>query len=319
MNHELRISKACDLTIFKNQAGQVVIILLLVMVVSLAIGLSVVGRSMTEISTATNSENSSRAFSAAEAGIENILYDSSLPGFVNYAGNRSIDNTKLTNDSAAQINWDTKMPPTGTPNGVALEYPPFGKESFAQFWLANPCSNPPTCSNPPARFYTKTNFDLYFGDPTYQYTGNTDPNYPAVEVKVINSDNTSILKVFDASPVNTTRSGFSGCAGRDQTIKTNNSSTASSKFLCKVNVSGYSNSASSYPVMVRVRILFTSLPHPVALQPLSDNLPYQAKIFNSKGMSGNVQRNMKVFQEIFVMPHIFDYAIFSLGELNKSP
>lgn len=308
-----------------RQSGQVVIILLLVMVVSLAIGLSVVGRSLTEMSTSTNSENASRAFSAAESGIESILYDSSLPSFTQYSGTRSIDNTKLTNDSVAQINWDTKMPPTGTPNGVALEYPPFGKESFAQFWLADPCSNPPACSNPPSRSYTGTNFDIYFGDPNYKYSSNYDyaynvsasNNYPAIEVKVINSDNTSILKVFDASPVNTTRSGFPGCDGRDQTIKTNNSSTASSKFLCKINVSGYSNTASSYPVMVRVRMLFTNISHPVALQPTSGSLPYQAKIFNSKGMSGNVQRNMKVFQEEAVMPHIFDYAIFSLGELKK--
>lgn len=318
MNYELRI---------KNQGGQVVIILLLVMVVSLAIGLSVVGRSLTEISTSTNSENSSRAFSAAEAGIEKVLYEDSKNSLTGISGVYPTGTVKLTNNAQTEISWDINMPPTGTPRGIALEYPPFGKESFAQFWLADPCSNPrsnpPDCSNLPERFYTETNFDLYFGDPNYDYASNPD-NYPAVEVHVISlvSDAYVDKSYFSDSFCTSglcSRSQFPACTRNPDAIKTNNNSTASSKFLCKVNVSGYSNTASSYPVMVRVRMLFTDITHPVALQLTSGNLPYQAKIFNSKGMSGNVQRNMKVFQEDFVMPHIFDYAIFSLGALNKSP
>lgn len=287
-------------------SGQVIIILLLVMVVSLAIGLSVVGRSITEISTSTNSESSSRAFSAAEAGIEKLLYDSLQDNF-GATGNQAI--TTLTNQSEAQISWDADLPKANT----ALEYPPFGKESFAQFWLADPATL--------ASFYTANNFDLYFGDPSYPYADNPD-NYPAIEVHVISLSGgvyTSTAYYFD-SKTETTRSGFLGCIAPRGTkdnpllLKTNNNSTATSKFLCKVNVSYLGN----YPVMVRVRMLYTNSTHPVALQPATGgSFPPQARIFNSKGTSGNVQRNLQVFQEINFMPHILDYAIFSLGALEK--
>ena len=294
----------------KSQKGQVIIILLLVMVISLAIGLSVVGRSLTEIATSTNSENSARAFSAAESGIEKILYLNSLTPTPAPRGSLTIGTDKLTNNSQATVNWNNNLPL----NGTALEYPPFGKESFAQFWLADPKDTPPSL------FYNKPDFDIYFGDPDYNYTKDavSNENYPAIEVRVVNSDNTSILKVFDSSPSNDTRSRFPGCIERGTKdaplLLLTNSNTTNSQFLCRVTVTGYS----VYPVMARVRILFSNITHPVALRPTSSgSLPPQAKIFDSKGTSGNVQRNLQVFQETYFMPQIFDYAVFSLSELRK--
>lgn len=55
------------------QPGQVLILVLLVVVVSLTIGLSVASRNITNLRTATQTEQSQRAFSAAEAGIEHVL------------------------------------------------------------------------------------------------------------------------------------------------------------------------------------------------------------------------------------------------------
>src|SRR3989339_1641784 len=57
----------------RRQAGQVILILILVMAVALAIGISVIQRSLSDISTSSKVEQSSRAFSAAEAGIEKAL------------------------------------------------------------------------------------------------------------------------------------------------------------------------------------------------------------------------------------------------------
>lgn len=61
--------------IIKDESGQTLVILLLVMVVTLAIGLSVATRSITDLRISTQTEQSSRAFSAAEAGIEEALRD----------------------------------------------------------------------------------------------------------------------------------------------------------------------------------------------------------------------------------------------------
>src|SRR5204863_1532604 len=57
----------------EKMRGQVLLILLLVMTVGLAIGLSIIQRSLSDVSTASKIEQSSRAFSAAEAGIERAL------------------------------------------------------------------------------------------------------------------------------------------------------------------------------------------------------------------------------------------------------
>ncbi|KKT82379.1 MAG: hypothetical protein UW79_C0007G0001, partial [Candidatus Yanofskybacteria bacterium GW2011_GWA2_44_9] len=124
----------------KRGQGQVIIILLLVVVIALGVGLTVVGRSITEISTSTKTEDSTRAFSAAEAGIERALSESYNAGGagVGGVGNIPLNSTDLTNQSQFKADWNPQLPEPR----VALEYPPFGKESFAQFWLADPNSPP---------------------------------------------------------------------------------------------------------------------------------------------------------------------------------
>ncbi len=64
-----------------SQNGQALLMVLLSVGVVLTIALSVVSRSITDVSTSTKGEESLRAFSAAEAGVENTLNNSieSLP------------------------------------------------------------------------------------------------------------------------------------------------------------------------------------------------------------------------------------------------
>lgn len=65
----------------KNSSGQALLMVLLSVGVVLTIALSVVSRSITDVSTSTKGEESLRAFSAAEAGVENTLNNAieSLP------------------------------------------------------------------------------------------------------------------------------------------------------------------------------------------------------------------------------------------------
>ncbi len=56
-----------------EKPGQILILVLLVVVVSLAVGLSVASRNITNIRTSTQTDESQKAFSAAEGGIENVL------------------------------------------------------------------------------------------------------------------------------------------------------------------------------------------------------------------------------------------------------
>ena len=55
------------------KSGQILILVLLIVVVSLAVGLSVASRNLTNLKISTQSQESQRAFSAAEGGVEDTL------------------------------------------------------------------------------------------------------------------------------------------------------------------------------------------------------------------------------------------------------
>lgn len=55
------------------KSGQILILVLLVVVVALAVGLSVASRNIMNLRTSTQTEQSQRAFSAAEGGVEDVL------------------------------------------------------------------------------------------------------------------------------------------------------------------------------------------------------------------------------------------------------
>lgn len=56
-----------------KKRGQILILVLLIVVVALAIGLSVASRNIVNLRTSTQTEQSQRAFSAAEGGVEDVL------------------------------------------------------------------------------------------------------------------------------------------------------------------------------------------------------------------------------------------------------
>ncbi|MCL5411286.1 MAG: hypothetical protein M1150_00905 [Patescibacteria group bacterium] len=58
---------------YQNQSGQMLIIIVLILVVGITIALSLVSRSVTDVRLSTNTEQSNRAYTAAEAGIEDAL------------------------------------------------------------------------------------------------------------------------------------------------------------------------------------------------------------------------------------------------------
>lgn len=57
----------------KKKSGQILVLVLLVVVVILAVGLSVASRNLTNLRTSTQAEQSQRAFTAAEGGVEDAL------------------------------------------------------------------------------------------------------------------------------------------------------------------------------------------------------------------------------------------------------
>lgn len=292
-----------------NQKGQAIIILLLVMLVALTIGLTITQRSLSDVAISTKNEEGTRAFSAAEAGIEKALQ----PG-IDLPSSYTIKPSDLGNQSMAVVTTTSSLPPANT----ALEYPPIGKETNAQFWLADPNSFSPT--------YLNDHFYVYFGEP------NTS-DQPAIEINLITqngSNYTSNRYFFDSNSsrssngfIKPNNPGFQKCNSFPVITNANQSP---SQFYCQVRVPPTSGSGyTGTPIMARIRYLYIQNKQKLALAPDSAgnncpnncSLPHQATIFDSKGSSGQSQKTLEVFRLDKVLPPYLDYAIFSNSDITK--
>lgn len=296
-----------------NENGQLILVLILVMVVALGIGLSVVQKSLVDVSTSTKVEESSRAFSAAEAGIEKALQiDNSIPSPIALGNQAKI--------AGVEKNAIPQVPEVNS-RQLPLEYPPLSKEEIAQVWLSDLYSS----SNPPPPYYTQNSLDVFWGQPNI-----ADANErPAIEIKVIEYRGGAYhSRPFYLDPVSSRAQATnfsdvsSGCSNTLPSVTTTFGDNRS--FYCKWTLTGLGPTL----MLLRSRILYSSASQPFALQAVGSRgvgacasggcwLPTQARIFTSTGVSGETQRKVSVFRLDKVVPHYFDYAIFSAGEIKK--
>jgi hypothetical protein len=309
----------------KKEKGQALIILLLIMLVALTVGLAITQRSLTDVASSNKVDQSSRAFSAAEAGIEKALQ---------LGGPTTVTSGELQSQASASVRSSGLLPKSGQ----ALEYPPIGKETVAQFWLADPKTVPP---NPPTTSYpANTALTIYFGrgnQGANPYFNTQDPDLPAIEVNLIscvtsggvcNGTYKSYKTFYD--PVNS-RTGVNGnnftpvgsngtCQNFVGPFNTSNSRSADPNdkdryFRCGVTIT---TPVGEEPIMIRARVLYTNTAQPIAVAPApGQNLPQQAEIYTSIGLYGNTQQKIQVFKMQYVVPAYFDYAIFSAGDISK--
>lgn len=290
-----------------KQSGQVVIILLMLMLVALSIGLAVTQKSITDVTTSTQTEQSSRAFSAAEAGIEKALTGGSqVQVGVPF---------QLGNDSTATVNGSALLPTTN----IAIEYPAIGREVTAQFWLIDP--REPNMAV--AYVYPDTKFDLYFGNPQ-----TTDK--PAIEVKIIMFENGQFktkVYYFDSE---SRANGFERVVCNSETLPVGILGDGH-EFYCKKTVGDPVTIPNTGPpetaclsasgcklILVRARFLYANENHKLAIAPAGSNpFPPQIQIYNATGISGQSEKQIQAFRVIDVIPPWFDFALFSINEIKK--
>jgi len=296
------------------QKGQIILVLILIMTVALAIGLSIVQKSLVNVSTASKVEQSSRAFSAAEAGIEKALKgDTTLQSFSGSSSSiKEITDTGLTPCVPGQA---------GCVQGVGirqvvLEKEPLAKEDTAHVWLADLNSS----SNPPTPFYTQSSLDVYWG--------NSSIDKAALELTLVYYDG-SLYKsrkwyLDDISATRNPANGFDtvSCPGTYQ--------FGTNTYQCKktlgdgtgINNGPLPSGSPNILMLIRARLLYNTTRQLFAVQAVGTcgsecSLPPQARTIFSTGASGETQRRVKVYQENRVVPQFFDYAIFSAGEITK--
>ncbi len=305
MSYELNSSKPRTL----NQSGQVVILLLLVMLTALTVGLTITQRSLTDVSISSKSEQSSRAFSAAEAGIEQALEQcANLPACPSNLAQ------SLNNQSNATVAITGSLPQANQ----ALEYPPIGRDTSAHFWLVDPNNGFPPASG-------LSGFTVYFGDPNLDYTIANNKK-PAIEVNVVTYTATppsykSNRCFFDSDSTRTggaSPNGFTAVSCNGTATIANSSMGANSQFYCSTPITTAAcGNYAGVPILTRVRFLYITSNHKIAVNPTGGSLPTQATLITSTGFAGQTQKTIQVFKQTQVIPAFFDYAIFSNTKIDK--
>lgn len=268
----------------EHQKGQAFLIVVLVMVIALTVGLSVASRTVFNLKSASEDVNSQKAFSAAEAGIEQALQN----GTNINKDFGSINGAKISQINVIQIGQNLKT--------FAVNYGyPIPQDDSVDVWLTAYSSNS-------AQLYTGTpwtgTLTVYWGSSSDVCDPNPAKNtQAALEILVITGTK--------ASPA-LTRYAIESCGAR----KTYNSLTGSQ---AGGSVGGI-NYAYSYSMVInsgltaRIIPLYSSTP--VAISGTT-NFPAQGQFLTATGVAGATQRKVNYYQAYRSLPSEYYYSLFS--------
>lgn len=261
----------------KNQSGQMLLIVLLALAVATTIGLGIIGRSSTDVSISNRIEESARAFSAAEAGIERALSE----------GQDIPQGTVLTQGVTYQVNVTT-LGGVGTyqfPQKTQLN-------NVETLWLATYDPTTGTFSDP-------------FSGNTIVVCWGQETTVPAVVVSVFYQEGTE-YKVFRGAYDPSSRSNSFTSVGAP-----GNGCSQSGVYVQQISLA-----ALETPLMMRIAPVYSSAqffvdPGGVAL-PLQG-----ARVESIGETATGVTRKIVAFQEYKTPPIIFDSVIYTPGSFAK--
>jgi hypothetical protein len=293
---------------FIYESGQAIVLVLLSLSVVLTIVLFVMSRSITDISTSTNQADSVRAFSAAEAGVENALVAGS-----NVAS--GVDGDKASyNAIVIDIASGSKF----------FDYPiPLISGDTMTIWFVNHDSATGSfICNVGSPCFTGNAFRVCWGNPG---TPSDQDQTPAVEVSVYyettpgDISTVQIARItFDPNDIRQSSNSFdaegTGSCQNYAFTKTINFAT---NFTPAINV--YSSDYGL--IFAKVRMFYnTEISHNIGVRvDVGDNssrLPSQGKVISSTGKAGQSNRKVNVFQGWPEFP-FSGMAIFSLPGITK--
>lgn len=277
------------------QKGQIALIALLVLTVATTVGLSLIARTTTDVSVTRNLEESNRAFSAAEAGIEETLKSGVA------SPETTIDTLGTKYDvTIASLNGTAGAPfvfPQKTPN-----------EQTETVWLVNHNADG-TLNETPT--YTGGYIDICWSRETIT---------PALVVSVLyKKASTGTYQIAK------------GAYDPDKAIRLNNFDTQTSMNGCQmrpsVNYDRRINFSSDFTpsidptndilIALRIRPVYSATY--IVISPTSQStLPTQGKNIQSTGTAGNgTTREILVYQLYRAPDSIFDYAVYSQNLFSK--
>lgn len=270
------------LNFLPDERGQALLIVVLVMVIALTVGLSVVARTVSNLRTTTEDDNSQRAFSAAEAGIEQ-----SLNSNVAMSGNFSNNSTYTT--TVSQLSGSDILMNNG---GNIL------KDSSSDLWL----SSYPNYASP-----WSGNLTIYWGDSSDVCNASEFTNtMSALEMVLISgSKATPSLThyVWDPCQARSNVNHFSY-------IGPSSGSVSGKNFAYKTSIVVASG------LIARVVPLYAGTKVAVRACDISgnncSNLPSQGTVITSVGTADTAQRKISGFKSYPSLPtELFPFILFS--------
>lgn len=284
------------LDIGMNQKGQTLLIVVLVMVVSLTVGLSVVLRSITNVRIAAEEENSQRAFSAAEAGIEQALKTGAN------ISNKTLDNNAVIRDvTIRQLSGDQFL----VNSGNVIE-----KNDGVDIWLVG--HNADGSIN-----YASGWQQIASNAPLTVYWGTTNDACANAALEIV------LVSGTQAAPVST-RYAWDPCAGRRAQNSFDAPDIAETTYAIGGKNFYYREeitvSSLSRGILVRINPLYYKTI--LAVKGCSEgadpphvscnNLPTQGKIIESVGAVNDTLRKVNFFQGYPKVPaEFFPHSLFS--------
>jgi len=291
----------------KRNSGQALLLVLLSMSVVLTIVLSILARSTVDIGVSSRSEESVRAFSAAEAGIEQALVAGGLSGTI---GDSTFD-ANVTSFSSGV-------------NKFILPSSLYSGESSSVWFVSHDTDGSLICdgSNP---CFTGSQIQVCWGK---QGTSADLATTPALEISIIYlstpGDYTTARiarEAVDPSAVRRSSNSFSATDGGTCGVDGQTFAFKKTLDLSSLGIPAGSYGVSDGLQLARIASLYnTDMGHPVSINASfagNSTLPAQGVIISSSGVSGSSTRKVEVIRGFRELPGIFDAVAFSQNGITK--
>lgn len=278
----------------KRQSGQVVLITLLVLTIATTVALSLISRTTTDTTITNQIEESSRAFSAAEAGIEEAL-----------KSGVGTDGVQVLSGGKAQYN--VTVAAIGGQAGV-FEFPKKILQGVTEtLWLTSHDASGLLVEVPT---YTASTIGVCWG------TGTVTPAIVATLLYKESSDNSyRVAKAtFDPDSSRAAVNKFSttytpgGCVG-----------TLADAYKSTITFSSLDSSINpAVDTLLALRIRSVYSDTNIGIDTSAQVLPLQGNKIDSTGSTlGGTNRKIVVFQQYRSPATIFDAALYSQGSIVK--
>jgi len=290
----------------RKSSGQAVLLVILGMAVVLTIVLSVVSRSVTDVSVTKVEEDSSKAFSAAEAGIEKLLI----------GGSSSISNFDLGNQASIELAQTSAL---GEGERFFSFDETYKSGDIGTIWFVSHDSNDPSKLAP-----CSAASPCFNGDIENICWNGTDEEAPAVELSFY-YDTGGGFSVGDFSGVKVKRLAFDPVANRSVGFGAISQPPADDQDLnsyrfCTGSIPrSVIGGGSGQPLFARVKFLYnTATGYNFGIKVSNGTLPSQGRQLESKGTAGSAARKIVVNDYYRAPLGIFEAGIFSQGDLTKN-